>query len=143
MANLSLSAVAVGVYTALNVAGLTSLCGSRIYDSRIPRNPSYPFVSVQLSDENNGPLGTRELVRVDVRVRVHSTSETDAETQTAIDKVSELQGAVDGLAEGVTIPVTLAGDEDTKRRLKLLRTELQLTIDKANEADRAVARVAG
>ena len=72
-----------------------------------------------------------------------STAETDAETQTAIDKVSELQGAVDGLAEGVTIPVTLAGDEDTKRRLKLLRTELQLTIDKANEADRAVARVAG
>jgi len=72
-----------------------------------------------------------------------STAETDAETQTAIDKVTTLQGAVDGLAEGVTIPVTLAGDEDTKRRLKLLRNELQLTIDKANEADRAVARVAG
>lgn len=70
-------------------------------------------------------------------------AETDAETQTALDKVTILQGAVDGLAEGVSIPIVLVGDEDTKTRLAALRTSLQLTIDKANEADRAVARVAG
>jgi hypothetical protein len=70
-------------------------------------------------------------------------AETDAETQTALDKVTILQGAVDGLAEGVSIPIVLVGDEDTKARLASLRTSLQQTIDKANEADRAVARVAG
>ena len=43
----------------------------------------------------------------------------------------------------VSIPIVLVGDEDTKARLASLRTSLQQTIDKANEADRAVARVAG
>mgnify|MGYP000879282308 CR=1 FL=1 len=71
-------------------------------------------------------------------------AETDAETQTALDKVTTLTGAIDDLdGRQVTLAVVLAGDEDTKTRLSALRTSLQLTIDKANEADRAVARVAG
>ncbi len=71
-------------------------------------------------------------------------AETDAETQTALDKVTTLTGAIDDLdGRQVTLAVVLAGDEDTKTRLSALRTSLQQTIDKANEADRAVARVAG
>lgn len=71
-------------------------------------------------------------------------AETDAETQTALDKVTTLTGAVDDLdGRQITLGVVLTGDEDTKTRLAALRTSLQLTIDKANEADRAVARVAG
>jgi len=69
---------------------------------------------------------------------------TDAETQTALDKVTTLTGKVDDLdGRTITLGVVLTGDEDTKARLSALRTSLQLTIDKANEADRAVARVAG
>lgn len=71
-------------------------------------------------------------------------AETDAETQTALDKVTTLTGKVDDLdGRTITLGVVLTGDEDTKARLSALRTSLQLTIDKANEADRAVARVAG
>lgn len=88
MANLSLSAVSVGVFTALNVAGLTSLC-PRIVDD-IPAAPTYPMVLYQVLKEEARGMGTTELPMVDVRVFVYSTSETGAQAQAIIAKVEDL-----------------------------------------------------
>ena len=90
MAKLSLSAVAVGVYTALNVSGLTSLLGaSRIYD-QIPRNPTYPFVAYTLDKIEDRGLGTTELPELTLRVSTFSQSDTQAEAQAIVAKVEEL-----------------------------------------------------
>ena len=72
-----------------------------------------------------------------------STASTDAETVTAVTKVEELQGKVDGLAAGVTIPLAMSGVTTTIADINRVETAMQRLIDKANEADRAVARVAG
>ena len=89
MANLSLSAVAVGVYTALNVAGLTALVSTRIFDT-LPRKVTYPCVSYTLDEDEARGLGTRELAECTLRVSVFSMSETDAEGQAIVAKVKDL-----------------------------------------------------
>lgn len=89
MANLSLSAVAVGVYTALNVAGLTALVSTRIYDD-LPRNPTYPCVAFSVDKVEARGMGTTELPEVTIRVSVFSQSETGAEAQAIVAKVEDL-----------------------------------------------------
>ena len=89
MANLSLSAVAVGVYAALNVAGLTALVSTRIYDD-LPRNPTYPCVVFSVDKDERRGLGTAELPELTVRVSTLSTSETGAEAQAIVAKVEGL-----------------------------------------------------
>ena len=89
MANLSLSAVSVGVYSALNVAGLTSLVSTRIYDD-IPAAPTYPLVLYSVDEIEARGLGTAELPEIDLRVSVFSTSATGAEAQAIIAKVKDL-----------------------------------------------------
>ncbi|MEQ1700363.1 MAG: hypothetical protein ABMA25_09645 [Ilumatobacteraceae bacterium] len=73
-----------------------------------------------------------------------TTTDSEANTETALDRVTTLATEVDKL-NGTTIVLkaVLEGDADTIARLHVLQTEMQRTIDKANEADRAVARVAG
>jgi hypothetical protein len=88
MAALSLSAVAVGVYSALNVAGLTALT-PRIYDA-IPRKVTYPCVAYSLDEDEGRGLGTREMSECTLRVSTFSTSETGAEGQAIAAKVKEL-----------------------------------------------------
>jgi hypothetical protein len=89
MANLSLSAVSVGVFTALNVAGLTALVSTRIYDD-IPRNPTYPLVMYSVDETEARGLGTAQLPELDLRVSVFSTSATGAEAQAIVAKVKDL-----------------------------------------------------
>lgn len=89
MANLSLSAVSVGVYTALNVAGLTALVSTRIYDE-LPRNPTYPCVQYTVGATEARGMGTAEMPEIDLRVSVFSVSETGAEAQAIIAKVQDL-----------------------------------------------------
>lgn len=86
---LSMSAVAVGVYTALNVAGLTALVSTRIYDS-VPRNPTYPFVAYAIDKREARGMGTTELPELTLRVSVFSKSETQAEAQAIVAKVEQL-----------------------------------------------------
>jgi hypothetical protein len=90
MANLSLSAVSVAVYTALNVAGLTALVSTRIYDSHIPRTPTYPFVSCSASKNEARGLGVTEMPEITLRVSAFSTSDTAAEVQAIAAKVEDL-----------------------------------------------------
>ena len=89
MAALSLSAVAVGVYNVLNVAGLTALVSTRIYDE-MPRNVTYPCVSYAIDEEEDRGLGTRELSECSVRVSVWSTHDNASEGQAIAAKVKEL-----------------------------------------------------
>jgi hypothetical protein len=89
MPNLSLSAVSVGIYTAMNVAGLTALVGTRIYDE-LPRIPTYPCIDYTVSEDDHRGLGSGELNEISIRVSVLSQSETAAEAQAICKKVKEL-----------------------------------------------------
>lgn len=89
MANLSLSAVSVGVFSALNVAGLTALVGTRIYDA-LPRTPTYPCIEYTVGETEARGMGTSEMPEIDLRVSVYSTSETGAQAQAIIAKVKDL-----------------------------------------------------
>ncbi len=89
MANLSLSAVSVGIYTALNVAGRTALVSTRIYDD-LPRTPTYPCVLYTVDETEARGLGTTELPELDLRVSVFSQSATGAEAQAIVAKVKDL-----------------------------------------------------
>jgi len=89
MANLSLSAVSVGVYTALNVSGLTSLVSTRIFDN-VPRTPDYPCVAYSVDKVEARGMGTTELPEITIRVSVFSKSATGAEAQAIVAKVEDL-----------------------------------------------------
>ena len=89
MANLSLTAVSLGVYTALNVAGVTALVSTRIYDD-IPRNPVYPLVMYSVSETEARGMGTSELPEIDLRVSVLSKASTGLEAQTILTAVKDV-----------------------------------------------------
>jgi len=89
MANLSLAAVSAGIFTALNVSGLTTLVGSRIYDL-LPRNPTYPCVSYTVDKDEARGMGTTELPEMTVRVSVFSQSGTVGEGAAIVAKVEDL-----------------------------------------------------
>lgn len=89
MPALSLSAVAVGIFSALNVSGLTALTGSRIYDET-PRDPTYPHVTYSIDEDEDRGFGTSEFSELTVRVSTFSTSDTGAEGQAIAAKVKEL-----------------------------------------------------
>lgn len=89
MAYLSLSPVSVGVFNALNVAGLTALVGSRIYDD-IPQAPTYPCVWFDVSERDARGLGTGALPEIDLRVHVLSTYAGNKEAQAILQKCVEL-----------------------------------------------------
>lgn len=89
MAYLSLSPVSVGILTALNVAGLTALVGTRIYDD-IPQAPVYPFVWYEVDETDVRGFGMVGLPEVEVRVHTFSTYEGMKEAQSITQKVIEL-----------------------------------------------------
>lgn len=89
-ASLSLGPVSVGVYTALNVSGLTALVSSRIYDD-VPQNPTFPFVWYEADEARDvRGMGTGGLPEVELRVHVFSTYQGTAEGQAIAKKVIEL-----------------------------------------------------
>jgi hypothetical protein len=103
MPNLSLSAVSVGIYTAMNVAGLTALVGTRIYDE-IPRTPTYPLVLYSVSKAEARGMGTTELPSINLRVSVLSTSDTGAQAQAIVAKVEDLLKDVSLTVAGYAMP---------------------------------------
>jgi hypothetical protein len=119
MANLSLSAVSVGVYSALNVSGLTSLVSTRIYDN-IPAAPTYPLVMYSVDETEARGMGTAELPEIDLRVSVFSTSGDGAQAQAIIAKVKDL-------LKDVALTVTgyvMAGRVVWRETVKLGETEI-------------------
>jgi hypothetical protein len=89
MAYLSLSPVSVGVYAALNVAGLTALVQTRIYDD-VPQAPTYPFVWYEVSERDVRGFGTGGLPEVELRVHTFSKYAGMKEAQAINQKVIEL-----------------------------------------------------
>ena len=89
MASSALSPVSAGVYTALNVAGLTALVSTRIYDD-VPQAAVFPFVLYDVQERDVRGFGTGGLPEVDLRVHAYSTYEGPREAQTIIAKVIEL-----------------------------------------------------
>lgn len=90
MAYLSLSPLSVAIYGALNVAGMTALVGSRIYDD-IPRNPTYPLVwfEVQEPQDVRG-FGTGGMPEVSLRVHALTQYQGEKQGQAIIAKAIEL-----------------------------------------------------
>jgi hypothetical protein len=89
VAYLALGPVSVGVYSALNVAGLTALVGTRIYDD-LPQNPTYPCVWFEVTERDARGLGTGGLPEIDLRVHAFSTYEGQKEAQQILQKCVEL-----------------------------------------------------
>lgn len=89
MAHLALSPVAVAVYGKLNVAGMTALVSTRIYDD-VPRAPTYPFVWIEVSERDVRGFGTGGLPEVTLRVHAFSTYQGEKEAQSIVQKAIEL-----------------------------------------------------
>lgn len=89
MAYLSLSPVLVGIYNLLNVAGLTALVSTRIYDD-VPQAPTFPFVWFEAREQDMRGMGTVGLPMVELRVHAFSQYEGTKEAQSIIQKVVEL-----------------------------------------------------
>lgn len=81
MAYLALSPVSAAIYGKLNVAGMTALVGSRIYDD-VPRAPTYPFIWFEVRERDVRGFGSGYgLPEVAVDVHVFSTYQGMKEAQ--------------------------------------------------------------
>lgn len=90
MAYLSLSPVLVGIYSLLNVAGLTALVSTRIYDD-VPQAPEFPFVWFEARESRDlRGFGTGGLPEIELRVHAFSKYEGTKEAQSIIQKVIQL-----------------------------------------------------
>jgi hypothetical protein len=90
MAYLSLSPVSAALYTALNVAGMTALVGSRIYDD-VPRAPTYPFVWFEVGEPRDvRGFGGGGMPEVAIRVHAFTQYQGEKQGQTIIAKAIEL-----------------------------------------------------
>lgn len=89
MAYLALSPVSAAVYGKLNVAGLTALVGSRIYDD-VPRAPTYPFVWFEVKERDLQGFGSAAIPEVELRVHAFSTYQGMKEAQSIAQKCVEL-----------------------------------------------------
>ena len=89
MAYLALSPVSVGVYTALNVAGLTALV-TGVYDD-VAQGTALPFVWYEVQEpEDVRGFGTGGLPVVELRVHTFSSYAGGKDGQTIAQKVVEL-----------------------------------------------------
>lgn len=90
MAYLSLSPLSVALYTALNVAGMQALVGSRIYDD-VPPAPTYPFVWFEVREARDvRGFGTGGMPETLIRVHAFSTYRGEKEAQGIVAKAIEL-----------------------------------------------------
>lgn len=90
MAYLSLSPLSAALYTLLNVAGMTALVGSRIYDD-IPRSPTYPLVWFEVSEPQDvRGFGRGGMPEVTIRVHALTTYQGEKQGQTILAKAIEL-----------------------------------------------------
>lgn len=91
MSTLTLSAVSVAVYTALNQASLTALA-SGPYDTEAPQAAAFPYVWFAIDESNDRGFGTGTLNRH--FLRVHAASVGSA----SMGPAKELQGILDAAA---------------------------------------------
>jgi hypothetical protein len=91
MAYAALSPVSAAIFATLNVAGLTALVGSRLYDN-LPPNPTFPCVLFTVRDRRIGSMGAASggPDEIELRVYVYSASESTKDAQTITQKVREL-----------------------------------------------------
>lgn len=80
MAYLSLSPLSAAIYTALNVADMNALVGTRIYDD-VPRNPTYPFVWFEVLEPRDAGGFGMNAVMPEVLIRVHAFTQYQGEKQ--------------------------------------------------------------
>lgn len=102
MSALTLVPVSVGVYTALNVAGVTALA-SGPYDTQVPQGTAFPYVWFTVTEQNARGLGRGGIRRVDVRVHVA------AQGTAALGPAKQIEGilaAVVTALEDATLTVT-------------------------------------
>lgn len=86
----SMSPIAAGVFNLLNVAAMTALVGTRIYDD-VPRVPVYPFVWIEtLAPRDARGFGTGGMPEVLIRVHAFSTYQGEKEAQRIIGKAVDL-----------------------------------------------------
>lgn len=69
MPYLALAPVSDGIYATLNVAGLTALVGTRIYDD-VPQGVAFPYVWYEVSERDQRGMGTGGFPEVELRVHV-------------------------------------------------------------------------
>lgn len=101
---LSLSPVSVAVYTALNVAALTSLATGGVHDD-LPQNLSFPMVLFEVAETQQlGGFGTRvglgQLPEVEIRLTVYTKTVGMKTAQAVMAKALELLA---------TAPATVTG----------------------------------
>ena len=72
-----------------------------------------------------------------------TTTDSTAKTETATAAIDTLTSKIDGIPTTVTTTITLAGEAAFNAGCDRMIAKLQQVINKANEADRAVGRVAG
>lgn len=89
MSHLSLSPVAAGVYTVLNVAAVTDLAVGGVHDD-VPQDPTFPFVWYEVQEEEARGFGTGGLPEVDLRVHAFSQYAGMKEAQDIIRECVEL-----------------------------------------------------
>ena len=90
MAYLALSPVSVGIYTALNVAALTTLAPGGIVDD-VAQGTSFPFVWYEVRESRDvRGFGTGGLPEIELRVHTFSQYEGMKEAQAINQKVIEL-----------------------------------------------------
>lgn len=89
MAYLALSPVSAAVYAKLNVAGMTALVGSRIYDD-VPRAAVFPFVWIEVRERDVRGFGTGAIPEVELWVHAFSTYQGMKEAQSICQKAVEL-----------------------------------------------------
>ena len=87
--SLALSPVAVGVYTLLNVASLTSLATGGIYET-VPPRVTFPFVLFEAEERDVRGFGTSGLPEVSLRVHVYDVSESLGAGRAVLAKAIEL-----------------------------------------------------
>ncbi len=89
----ALSPVSAAVYTALNVAALTSLAPGGVSDD-IAQLTGYPFVLFEVHEKALGGFGTKpglgQLPEIDLRVHVFSTFQGYSEAQAVMGQVIAL-----------------------------------------------------
>ena len=89
MAYLSLSPVTVSVYALLNVSVVTSLAPGGVRDD-VPQAPTFPFVWLELREQDIRGFGTGGLPEVELRVHTFSRYEGMKDAQAINAKVIEL-----------------------------------------------------
>jgi hypothetical protein len=100
---LTLSPVSAGVYTALNVAGLTALV-PRISDTEVRQNTGFPCCWFVLDVDDARGFGRGVLAKISLRVHAASTGSA---TQGAAKEVQAILSVVEGLLKDRTL--TIAG----------------------------------